>query len=117
MVEQAPATPTCPDCAAPHDAADNYCRNCGMFLPASRLPAPRPIVALEPRRPGLPAPVRRAATAIAIGAAFKITANIAGKLLAQRAAGKASGRALARRRERTVVSESLFVRRTWIERD
>ena len=119
MVEPAPPTLACPDCAAPRDAADNYCRACGLFLPETRLPAPRPVVALAPPRPRLPAPVRRAATAIAIGTALKITANIAARLLARRAAGKASGRAPARRqaRPRTVVSESLFVRRTWIERD
>ncbi len=110
----------CPDCAEPHDATDNYCRNCGMFLRERRnMPVPRPPAALEVRRPALPAPVRRAATAIAIGTALKITAKIAGKLLAQRAAARASSRALARRRERpdTVVSESLFIRRTWIQRD
>ena len=109
----------CPDCAAPHDATDNYCRNCGMFLRERRMPVPRAPAALEVRRPALPAPVRRAATAIAIGTALKITANIAGKLLARRAAARVSSRALARRRERpdTVVSESLFIRRTWIQRD
>ena len=108
----------CPDCAEPYDATDNYCRNCGMFLRESRMPAPRPVMALEPRRPALPTPVRRAATAIAIGTALKITANIVGKLLAQRAANKAGSHAAARRpRESTVVSESLFVRRTWIQRD
>ena len=108
----------CPDCAEPYDATDNYCRNCGMFLRESRMPAPRPVMALEPRRPALPAPVRRAATAIAIGTALKITANIVGRVLAQRAASKAAGRAVARRpRESAVVSESLFVRRTWIQRD
>ena len=119
MVDPAPDFLSCPDCAEPHDATDNYCRNCGMFLRDHRLPAPRPALALEPRRPVLPTPVRRAATAIAIGTALKITANIVGRLLAQRAAaGKAPSRAVARRpRESTVVSESLFVRRTWIERD
>ena len=118
MDDAAPELLSCPDCAEPYDATDNYCRQCGMFLRDHRLPMARPTLALEPRRPALPTPVRRAATAIAIGTALKITANIVGKLLAQRAAGKASGRAVTRRpRESTVVSESLFVRRTWIQRD
>lgn len=119
MVDPAPELLFCPECAEPYDATDNYCRQCGMFLRDHRLPVARPTVALEPRRPALPTPVRRAATAIAIGTALKITANIVGRLLAQRAAAnKAPGRAVARRpRESTVVSESLFVRRTWIQRD
>ena len=119
MADPAPLTETCPDCAEPYDATDNYCRNCGMFLQDRRMPVARPAAALELRRPTLPAPIRRAATAIAVGTALKITANIVGKLLAQRAASKATGRAVAPRQERpsTVVSESLFVRRTWIERD
>ncbi len=118
MVDAAPLSLACPDCAEPHDATDNYCRNCGMFLRDHRLPVARPAAALEVRRPALPTPIRRAATAIVLGTALKITANIVGKLLAQRAANKASNRALARReRESTVVSESLFVRRTWIQRD
>lgn len=119
MAEPAPLTLNCPDCAEPHDAIDNYCRNCGMFLRDNRMPVAQPAAALEVRRPALPAPVRRAATAIAVGTALKITANVVGKLLAQRAASKAAGRAVARRQDRptTVVSESLFVRRTWIERD
>ncbi|MCY3506336.1 MAG: hypothetical protein OXH41_09250 [Chloroflexi bacterium] len=118
MVDPAPELLFCPECAEPYDATDNYCRECGMFLRDNRLPVARPTVALEPRRPALPTPVRRAATAIAIGTALKITANIVGKLLAQRAARKAPARAVARRpRESTVVSESLFVRRTWIQRD
>lgn len=118
MVDRALELLTCPECAEPYDAADNYCRHCGMFLRDHRLPVARQTVALEPRRPALPTPVRRAATAIAVGTALKITANILGKVLAQRAANRASSRALARKeRETTVVSESLFVRRTWIERD
>ena len=118
MVDRALELLTCPECAEPYDEADNYCRHCGMFLRDHRLPVARQTVALEPRRPALPTPVRRAATAIAIGTALKITANIVGKVLATRAANKASTRALARKeRETTVVSESLFLRRTWIERD
>lgn len=122
MDDAAPELLHCPECAEPYDATDNYCRECGMFLRDQRLPVARPSLALEPRRPVLPTPVRRAATAIAIGTALKITANLVGKLLAQRAAGKTAGkpagRAVARRpRESTVVSESLFVRRTWIQRD
>ena len=118
MAEPPPPTLPCPDCVEPPDATDNYCRQCGMFLRDRRLPVVRPAAALEPRRPpALPVPIRRAATAIAVGTALKILASVAGKLLARRAAGKAASRAVARRRERRVVSESLFVRRTWIERD
>ncbi len=119
MADPAPLDPACPACAEPHGATDNYCRNCGMFLRDHRLPVARPAAELEVRRPALPVPVRRAVTAIAIGTALKITANIVGRMLAGRAAAKPPGRALARRprRESTVVSESLFVRRTWIERD
>ena len=118
MAEPAPGLFSCPDCAEPHDATDNYCRNCGMFLRDRRLPVARQTMALAPRRPPLPTPIRRAATAIAIGTALKITANVVGKMLAQRSASKPANRAVARRdRESTVVSESLFVRRTWIERD
>ena len=118
MSDPAPLSLFCPDCAEAHDATDNYCRNCGMFLRDSRMPVARPAAALEVRRPALPTPIRRAATAIVVGTALKITANLVGRLLTQRAANKASNRALARReRESTVVSESLFVRRTWIQRD
>lgn len=119
MPDAAPLDLACPACAEPHDATDNYCRNCGMFLRDFRLPVARPAAELEVRRPALPVPVRRAVTAIAIGTALKITANVVGRMLASRAATKAPSRAVARRsqRESTVVSESLFVRRTWIERD
>ena len=119
MPEPAPLDFACPDCAEPHDATDNYCRNCGMFLRDHRLPVARPVAELEVRRPALPVPVRRAVTAIAIGTALKITANIVGRMLASRAATRPSDRAVARRpqRESTVVSESLFVRRTWTQRD
>ncbi len=119
MADPAPLDPVCPACAEPHGATDNYCRNCGMFLRDHRLPVARPAAELGVRRPALPVPVRRAVTAIAIGTALKITANIVGRMLAGRAAAKPPGRTLARRprRESTVVSESLFVRRTWIERD
>ena len=119
MSDTAPFDQACPDCAEPHDPTDNYCRNCGMFLRDHRLPVARPAAELEVRRPALPVPVRRAVTAIAIGTALKIAANIVGKMLATRAATKAPSRAVARRpqRESTVVSESLFVRRSWTERD
>ncbi len=129
MTVPAPRSSDCPDCSAPHDPLDNYCRHCGIFLRDYRLPvatATATPTVVEPRRPALPArmnsvtlpePVRRAATAIAIGTALKIVANLLGRVLAYRSARQASSRALARRRTSTVVRESLFVRRTWSDRD
>ncbi|HCV00847.1 MAG: hypothetical protein CL897_06845 [Dehalococcoidia bacterium] len=118
MAHLAPKFLTCPDCVEPLEATDNYCRNCGMFLRDRRMPVARPSGALEVRPPALPVPVRRAITAIAVGTALKITANIASTFLAKRATSKGSTRALTGRgRESTVVSESLFVRRTWTQRD
>ncbi|MFQ5382225.1 MAG: hypothetical protein ACE5EF_11510 [Dehalococcoidia bacterium] len=82
--------PTCPDCRRVHDLTDNYCRNCGMFLAATRdvatvepnLPATRP-------RASLPAPVRRAVTAVAVGAAVQVGMSLAGKYLLKQAAKQA----------------------------
>ncbi len=80
----------CPDCSASYTIEDNYCRKCGMFVAALRQmttadahPANRAIVAA---RPGLPAPVKKAATAVAIGTALQIGVSVAGKLLANQAA-------------------------------
>ena len=126
MDDTAPSSSACPDCTEPYDAADNYCRSCGMFLADHRMIIARQQSgALELRRPGLPVPLKRAATAVAVGTALQIGAALAGKYLAHRAASTAAGRtskrALSRRNEErspaTVVSEALFVRRTWIHRD
>jgi len=133
-------TSRCPDCSAPYELDDNYCRQCGMFLAAVRpLPAvvpPRETRALEATRPGLPAPVTRVATAIAVGTALQIGMGIAGKLLANQAAGRVlnaqvkprgkqkqrAAQVPARREEdpnagASAVSETLIIRRVWIRRD
>ena len=124
MAEPVAVTLVCPDCAAPRDAADNFCRRCGVDLVGERLPVARRSAAIAPLRPSLsavPAPVKRAAAAVAVGTALRVGAGIAGRLLARRSARSAGG-ALARRpraapSRATVVSEALFVRRTWFERD
>jgi hypothetical protein len=127
----------CPDCAASYDAEDNYCRRCGMFLAALRsmTPAevhqpPRDLVAV---RTGLPAPVRKAATALAIGTALQIGVGLAGKYLATQASRQAvsairprprrtRGREAAPRGtspmdEAAAVSETVMVQRVWIRRN
>lgn len=137
----------CPDCSTPYADADNYCRNCGMYLAALR-PLPvasnRPSRALEPVRPGLPAPVKKAATAVAIGTALQIGVGLAGKYMARQAAKQAGNRlasaALKPRNGKvsekrnlpakqedvqpvdplagaTAVSETLMIRRVWVRRD
>jgi hypothetical protein len=130
-------THACPDCSATYEAADNYCRQCGMYLAALRAIEPvRPQSrALESARPGLPAPVRKAATAIAIGTALQIGVGLAGKYLASQAARQAATAALqpkGRRPKRrdvattpsndptadaAAISETLMIRRVWIRRD
>jgi hypothetical protein len=128
----------CPDCGASFEAPDNYCRQCGMYLAALRALEPvRPQSrAIEPARPGLPAPVKKAVTAIAIGTALQIGVGLAGKYLASQAARQATGAVvrpkLARRSNRpekavarpnppvsdaAAVSETLMIRRVWIRRD
>ncbi len=136
------STFACPDCTTDYSAEDNYCRNCGMYVAALR---PLPIVrvsqaplALRPRqRAQLPAPVKRAATAVAIGAALQVGVGLAGRYLAAQAGKKAVGVALAPRgrkskRQRAdvaaqqsatdplanvaAVSETVMVQRTWIRR-
>ena len=61
---------TCPDCQASYTGADNYCRQCGMYLAALRDTAIIPAVSALPARPPreraqLPAPVKKAVTAVA----------------------------------------------------
>lgn len=84
----------CPDCTTDYGPDDNYCRNCGMYVAALR---PLPMVrvsqaplAIAPRqRAQLPAPVKRAVTAVAIGAALQVGVGLAGKYLAAQAGKKA----------------------------
>lgn len=85
---------TCPDCQAEYTDADNYCRQCGMFLAALRdtaiVPAATALPARLPReRAQLPAPVKKAVTAVAIGTALQVTLGLTGKYLARQAAGQA----------------------------
>jgi hypothetical protein len=128
----------CPDCTTDYALGDNYCRKCGMFLAALRA---LPIVAVKPEAPalvprqraGLPAPVRKAATALAVGTALQIGAGLAGKYLAAQSARHAvnpRGRRTApvevvpARAEPAAdpladtseLSETLLIRRVWIRR-
>jgi hypothetical protein len=126
----------CPDCSATYALSDNYCRQCGMYLAAVRgttTLTTRTEHALEPVRPGLPAPVRRAATAVAVGAALQVGLGLASRYIAAQAGQKAARaaitsaqprgrRAVARRDEPaggsmdgvTAVSETVLIRRVWV---
>ena len=134
------AITNCPDCETPVESGDNYCRNCGMFVAIDRQVAvERPAVrALQQRATSLPAPVKRAATAVAIGAVLQVTASIAGKYLLKQAARSLKpdfrGQKRANKNARnvpaknesetavtdgpaSVVSETLMIRRVWMRRD
>jgi len=139
--------PNCPDCQADYQPDDNYCRQCGMFLTAIRdtaiVAAPAAALPVRPerQRAALPAPVKKAATAMAVGTALQIGVSLTGKYLARQAGKKAlnavtgkpraSGRRNAASREVTVpaqaaavdpfphagaVSETVVIRRVWIRR-
>jgi hypothetical protein len=132
----------CPDCSAPFVTEDNYCRQCGMYLAALREMS---VVTAEPATPapyrreraGLPAPVKKAATALAIGTALQIGAGIAGRYLANQAARGAISAATTKPTRRSTretkpapstalvrdpmegaaaVSETVMIRRVWIRR-
>ncbi len=130
----------CPDCAATYATTDNYCRQCGMYVAALRpglaMTTRTESLALEPVRPGLPAPVRRAATAVAVGAALQVGFGLATRYFAAQAANKGAravvtaappkgrkGREVTNA-ERTpvaddrlaAVSETVVIRRVWIRR-
>ena len=125
----------CPDCNGAYAASDNYCRQCGMYVAALRTGtalAPRPSYAVETVRAGLPAPVRKAATAVAIGAALQVGLGLASRYFAAQAGQKAAraamaapqsrgkkGKELARRDEGppegiAALSETVLIRRVWI---
>lgn len=138
--------PTCPDCQTGYQPDDNYCRKCGMYLAALRDTAivPAPQAALPARQPrqrsSLPAPVKKAATAMAVGTALQIGVSLTGKYLARQAGKQAvnavvGSRAKSERPARAVkpapaqtqavsdpfphaaaVSETVVVRRVWIRR-
>lgn len=129
----------CPDCSAPYTIDDNYCRQCGMYVAALRqLPVVQrkatPPARIERERAPLPAPVKKAATALAIGTALQLGVNLAGKYLASQAARQATNavrprpatsrkpepraREIATPADDTVaVSETVMIRRVWIRRN
>jgi hypothetical protein len=133
---------SCPDCGATFEIADNYCRQCGMYLAALRTVAtvPADSLALEPVRTGLPAPVKKAATALAVGTALQVAVGLTGKYIARQAARQAvasvrPGKPAPARRPTpekantskpvvvddpmegtTAVSETLIIQRTWMRR-
>jgi hypothetical protein len=108
------------------------------------LAAVRPVTAiqrtttaqLEPLRPALPAPVKQAVAAVAIGAALQVGLALASRYITSSAAqtgarlaleaGARKNRQVQRRPEPAnevvehdqpaIVSETLFVRRLWIRR-
>lgn len=83
--------PRCPECHALFAPDDNYCRSCGLFLGTRRLPTLVEARKPAPRTNGagaLPAPVRRMATAVAVGAALQIGLGIAGRLWAWQTAAR-----------------------------
>lgn len=133
----------CPDCGATYETTDNYCRGCGMYLAALRaiepVPLSTPVVVPRPRT-GLPAPVTKLATAVAVGTALQIGVGLAGKYLAGQAmkqavnvavpkpkkGGKVS-KAVEKRPSKDItaedpmggasaIAETLIVRRVWIRR-
>jgi len=131
---------SCPDCITAYQPGDNYCRKCGMYLAAlHQLPMvteqPKPPAPIERPRASLPAPVKKAATALAIGTALQVGMGLAGKYLAAQSARTAANAALRpkaqRRRELaparqepveepaeqlTAVSETVMISRTWLRR-
>lgn len=133
-------TLSCPDCTTAYQPGDNYCRKCGMYLAAlHQLPMvteqPKPPAPIERPRATLPAPVKKAATALAIGTALQVGMGLAGKYLAAQTARTAANAALRPRPQRrrdlapvrqqpaeepadnlTAVSETVMIRRTWIRR-
>ncbi len=132
-------TRLCPDCGAGYAAEDNYCRQCGMYVAALRtlpVPAAPPVArVVEPARPGLPAPVKKAAAAVAVGTALQVGLGLAGKYMARQAARQAVSAVKPKARPaRTAaeparavadpangspaaISETLIIRRVWVRRD
>ncbi|MCL4230358.1 MAG: hypothetical protein KJ053_02145 [Dehalococcoidia bacterium] len=139
-------TRLCPDCGAGYAGEDNYCRQCGMYVAALRtlpVPASQPQArAVEPVRAALPAPVKKAAAAIAVGTALQVGLGLAGKYMARQAAKQAvsavkpkgravpakaaakpgravaePARAVTEPASASAVSETLIIRRVWVRRD
>lgn len=136
----ADVSPTCPDCAHPYEVEDNYCRRCGMYVAALREPTAltarpvQPIERYQRERTPLPAPVKKAVTAVAVGAAMQMGLSLASRYLAAQAAQKAARAAVSQPQSRgrrriaanghetglpddiAAVSETVVVRRVWIRR-
>jgi|GEM_PF-627376 len=134
----------CPDCQSGYQPDDNYCRQCGMYLAALRdtaivaKPAPALPVRQPRQRAPLPGPVKKAATAMAVGTALQIGVSLTGKYLARQASKQALNAVArpSRKQERkpakevmvapqpapdpyphaAAVSETVVVRRVWIRR-
>ncbi|MCX7616365.1 hypothetical protein [Tepidiforma sp.] len=140
-----PPLPACPDCTAAYEPTDNYCRQCGMYLAALREVAVAPAAPQTPQRyererAALPAPVKKAVTAVAIGTALQVGMSLTGKYLARQAAkGAVSAVRPKAKRPRpnarqqaaneaapaaiddpyadaAAVSETVVIRRVWIRR-
>jgi hypothetical protein len=133
----------CPDCQTPYAIDDNYCRRCGMYVAALRettaVTRVQTTRALERPRAPMPAPMKKAMTAVAIGAAVQVGMTVFGKYLASQAAQKAvdgavraprrrgspNNRAVARHEperapspmdDAAAVAETFLYRRVWIRR-
>ncbi|GAB4335012.1 MAG: hypothetical protein Kow0010_22350 [Dehalococcoidia bacterium] len=123
----------CPDCDTPFAPGDNYCRRCGMFVAVERpLPATTTAThAIDVPRRQVPAPIKQAATAVAVGTALHLGASLAGKFLLRQAASAITPRRPAKKQKAAlvpreepqaagptaVVTETLLIRRIWIRRD
>ena len=136
-------TLACPDCNALYEPSDNYCRQCGMYLAALRevavaQPPPAVPARYERERASLPAPVKKAVAAVAIGTALQVGMSLTGKYLARQAAKQAVNAVRAKPKGRTApqklagaaqqavpvdeyadaaaVSETVIIRRVWVRR-
>lgn len=123
----------CPDCETAFEPGDNYCRRCGMYVAIERpLPARTTTTrSIDVPRRQMPAPIRQAATAVAIGTALHLGASLAGKLLLRQAASAIRPHRPAKKQKAAlvprddaqpaepaaVISETLLIRRIWIRRD
>jgi predicted amidophosphoribosyltransferase len=124
----------CASCDSVADGDDNFCRQCGAPLVGERLPAKvdNRRALMKPERRPVPAPVKRAVAAVAIGTAVQVGAKLAGRYMAKQAGKKAvatlksapkkPAAAVAKSNpsapfdDAVAVSESFTVRRVWIRR-
>jgi hypothetical protein len=126
----------CASCDSVADGDDNFCRQCGAPLVRERLPAKvdNRRALMKPERRPVPAPVKRAVAAVAIGTAVQVGAKLAGRYMAKQVSKKAvsslksvpkkaaAPAAVAKSNpsapfdDAVAVSESFTVRRVWIRR-